>query len=301
MKVVIVGYGTQGKKRFQVAKKNVVAIVDPNIKNTKYKKLSEIDPKIYDCVLLCVPDNQKIKLIDYCIKHKKHILVEKPIICSNNKIKQIQNESSKNKIVVYTAYNHRFEPNLISVKKILNNRRIGKIYYARIFYGNGTAKLVRNSPWRDKGNGVIGDLGSHLLDLYLFLFNDKNIKFSKIISSRYENKSFDHSIIVGKKRKFNINLEMSMCSWRNEFFLDIYGSLGSVHVKSLCKWGPSNLIFRKRKLPSGKPYETKTTIKMKDPTWIKEYNYFTKIIKTSQISSLENDIWINNTLEKVVK
>ena len=31
MRIVIVGYGTQGKKRHKIAKRNIVAIVDPNI------------------------------------------------------------------------------------------------------------------------------------------------------------------------------------------------------------------------------------------------------------------------------
>ena len=37
-----------------------------------------------------------------------------------------------------------------------------------MFCGNGTARLVRNSLWRDKGNGVLGDLGSHLIDTTKF-------------------------------------------------------------------------------------------------------------------------------------
>ena len=38
MKVVIVGFGTQGKKRLKISSKDVVAIVDPNNQSTKYNK-----------------------------------------------------------------------------------------------------------------------------------------------------------------------------------------------------------------------------------------------------------------------
>ena len=37
-----------------------------------------------------------------------------------------------------------------------------------MFYGNGTSLLVKSSPWRDKGSGVILDIGSHLLDTLIF-------------------------------------------------------------------------------------------------------------------------------------
>ena len=51
-----------------------------------------------------------------------------------------------------------------------------KKYYTRacnFFYGNGTAINVKNSTWRDVGQGVISDLGSHLIDLSDFLFGMK--------------------------------------------------------------------------------------------------------------------------------
>ena len=41
-----------------------------------------------------------------------------------------------------------------------------------MFYGNGTARLVRESAWRDAGAGVLPDLGSHLLDTARFWFGD---------------------------------------------------------------------------------------------------------------------------------
>ncbi len=302
MKVVIVGFGTQGKKRLNISSKDVVGIVDPNNPSVRYNKLKEVSLEIYDSVLICVPDNQKIDLIKFCIKNKKNILVEKPLNINQKLLLKIQKEANKNKIVIYTAYNHRFEPHLIEVKKILDKKLIGKIYYAKIFYGNGTAKLVKRSPWRDQGSGIIDDLGSHLLDLYLFFFKSKKITFTNISSSNYENKSYDHSIILGKnEKKFQILLEMSMCSWKNEFFLDIYGSKGSIHVQNLCKWGPSTLSLRKRVIPSGKPKVTSKVLNIKDPTWKKEYTYFSKLIKESKGTNLEKDIWISNNLNLIKK
>ena len=112
MKVVIVGFGTQGKKRLKISSKDVVAIVDPNNKSTKYNKLREVSLEIYDSVLICVPDDQKINLIKFCIKKKKNILIEKPLNFNKKLLLNIQKEAIKNKIVIYTAYNHRFEPTL---------------------------------------------------------------------------------------------------------------------------------------------------------------------------------------------
>ena len=59
------------------------------------------------------------------------------------------------------------------MKKLIESKKLGKIYNCKIFYGNGTSLLVKKSKWRDKGKGVLNDIGSHLLDLCLYWFSDK--------------------------------------------------------------------------------------------------------------------------------
>ena len=100
--------------------------------------------------------------------------MEKPFVTFNDKLfKNLKNTISKNNLNFYTAYNHRFEPHFIKMKEYLQKKIIGKVYYVKLFYGNGTARLVKNSIWRDKGSGVLKDLGSHLLDTIDFWFNSR--------------------------------------------------------------------------------------------------------------------------------
>ena len=47
------------------------------------------------------------------------------------------------------------------------------------------------------------------------------------------------------------------------FEMRYYRNKGSLHLNSLCKWGPSVLKLRKRVFPSGKPIEKKFIIKKK--------------------------------------
>ena len=80
--------------------------------------------------------------------------------------------------VLYTAYNHRFEPHFVRMRDLVKSGALGTIYRCRMFYGNGTARLVRNSDWRDQGAGVLADLGSHVLDTARFWFGDIGDEFS---------------------------------------------------------------------------------------------------------------------------
>jgi len=296
VKIIIVGLGIQGRKRQLVAGVDVVATVDPYCSNSTYKYVEEVPLESYDAVLLCIPDEPKISIIEYLLLNHKHVLVEKPLFAANTQdLTRLKQLAEKNGKVCYTAYNHRFEPHFIKMKELIDSGILGNIYSVKLFYGNGTARLVRDSVWRDQGAGVLSDLGSHLLDTVNYWLGRYFYNFNIYSANRFENHSFDH-VTFGSNDGILLTLEVSLLSWRNHFYADIIAEKGSAHISSLCKWGPSTFTLRHRKLPSGKPDEESSTLVQSDPTWKLEYEHFKKLT-VSSINNLENDIWINNTLQ----
>ncbi len=298
MKVVVVGLGNQGTKRVAVAGKDVVGTVDPLAVKAQYRSIQEVSLDSFDAAIVCTPDSAKFELIHYLLTHKKHVMVEKPLLASKpEKLEEFQRLAKNSGKVCYTAYNHRFEPNLVRVKELLDKKTIGNVYYANFFYGNGTARDVRNSNWRDQGWGVLPDLGSHLLDMVLFLFGNVEPFFQIWNTRNFENKSWD-SVLFGSKGTPSFRLEATLLSWKNIFTADIVGEKGSLHMNGLCKWGPSTLTHRKRVLPSGRPEETVSTEPVGDPTWEREYAYFKQFCETGG-TNLPNDIWINTVMQNL--
>ena len=300
LKVIVAGMGVQGGKRQRAAGGNVVATVDPVAKGVDYKDVRDVPLDIFDIAILCIPDRPKVALIDYLLSNKKHVLVEKPLFSeSDANLKALANLAEANKVVCYTAYNHRFEPHFVRMRDLIQSGVLGEIYSLRMFYGNGTARLVRDSEWRDQGAGVLLDLGSHLLDTLRFWTGDNfDAKFKIRGAFKHENKSFDH-VIIGSNNSPAIQLEMTMLSWRNHFTCDIFAEKGSAHIESLCKWGPSTFIHRTRVLPSGQPPEETEILEQDDPTWHSEYNHFISLCQNKSGHNLENDIWINRTLRNL--
>lgn len=303
MRVVILGLGVQGEKRQRVAGSDVVATVDPLKEGVDYRSIEEVPLNQYDAVLCCVPDQPKFEILEYLLTHEKHVLVEKPLYTPTpDQITKLETLARQNKVVCYTAYNHRFEPHFMRVKDILDSREFGSIYSCRMFYGNGTARLVRDSAWRDQGSGVIHDLGSHLLDTLLFFFGDsiKSRAFNLRACHRFENNAPDYAAFSSEELLPRIDCEMSMVSWRNSFYCDIFAEKGSLHIDTLCKWGPSTLTMRKRLLPSGKPNETSETLVQSDPTWDAEYAYFKRLCTdTDRSEDLSKDLYLLNALESI--
>ena len=109
------------------------------------------------------------------------MLVEKPLhAASEGELDAIEIVARKTGAVCYTAYNHRFEPHYVRMRDLIKSGALGEIYRCRMFYGNGTARLVRESAWRDRGAGVLPDLGSHLLDTARFWFGDIGAQFDLV-------------------------------------------------------------------------------------------------------------------------
>ena len=307
MKVVVVGLGVQGRKRREVAGADCVATVDPVNPEAKFKRLEDVPLASYDAALVCTPDEAKIELLTYLLSNKKHLLVEKPLFAEKNEqLIKIKNLSEKNRAACYTAYNHRFEPHFVRMKQTLDSGVLGRIYTLRMFYGNGTARLVRDSAWRDKGAGVLPDLGSHLLDTALFWLGRPPAGFRIHSARRFENRAFDHVAFgtsadpAGAGGDPLLQLEVTLLSWRNHHYTDILAEKGSAHISSLCKWGPSTFTLRSRTLPSGRPAEDTVTLEQADPTWALEYAHFKQLCATGA-NNIANDIWINDTLASLYR
>jgi len=153
--------GVQGHKRVAAAGADVMATVDPVAEDVDFKSIKEVPLDAYDAVLACVPDQAKMIMLGYLLEHGKHVLVEKPILAEDEtNIRHLRELAAANGAVCYTAYNHRFEPHFVRMKELITSGVLGRIYTLRMFYGNGTARLVRDSAWRDEGAGVLPDLGS---------------------------------------------------------------------------------------------------------------------------------------------
>jgi scyllo-inositol 2-dehydrogenase (NADP+) len=150
MRVVVAGLGVQGYKRRAVAGTECVATVDPLNPDADHRDLDSVPSDSFDAVLACVPDAPKIDLIESCVQRGKHVLVEKPLWAEEEPaLKRLEEAANAAGVVVYTAYNHRFEPHFEAMRALVASGRLGQLYRCRMFYGNGTARQVRDSAWRD--------------------------------------------------------------------------------------------------------------------------------------------------------
>lgn len=300
MDVVIAGYGVQGRKRLKVAGSDAVGIVDPVAAEANWRDIAEVPLDRYDAAIVCTPNEPKIGILRHLLGHGKHALVEKPLHAERaEELHELEALALSTGAVCYTAYNHRFEPHYVRMRDLVRSGVLGKLYRCRMFYGNGTARMVRDSAWRDTGAGVLPDLGSHLLDTARFWFGDLADDFGITSVDRFENRAPDHVVILSRSSVPKIELEMTLLSWRNHFTCDLFAESGSAHIESLCKWGPTTFTHRIRVLPSGLPRSQSETLTQDDPTWALEYDHFKQLISSGAATDLSNDLWLHRVFGRL--
>jgi scyllo-inositol 2-dehydrogenase (NADP+) len=300
MKAIVVGLGIQGHKRREFAGADYVASVDPVNEEAEYRAVEDVPVSSYDTALVCIPDEPKVEALTYLLKNGKHVLVEKPLwALDDRQIEKLEQLARARGVVCYTAYNHRFEPHCVRMHDFVASGKLGTIYRCRMFYGNGTARLVRDSAWRDQGAGVLPDLGSHLLDTAKFWFGELGEDFQIVSANCFENRAPDHVVMISKTARPKLEFEMTLLSWRNHFTCDVFAEKGTAHIRSLCKWGPTTFIHRTRILPSGRPSEESVTLVEDDPTWALEYAHFKALCERGATTDLSTDLWLNRLLRRL--
>jgi scyllo-inositol 2-dehydrogenase (NADP+) len=291
LRYLVVGYGNIGAKRKAVLGPQCVATVDPLNADADFRTPAECTSD-YDAAILAVPNDVKIDLIRYFLERGKPVLVEKPLLLEPEAAAALAAIAARTGTIWYTAYNFRFEPHVLGLKRRLASGEIGRVYGVRLFYGNGTAGNIAGT-WRDAGYGVLEDMASHLIDLSGYVFGKVGCDFEVWDLRSHELKVPDYCVLATADHE--IVIECSFLSWKNRWWIEVTGERGSIEMNGLTKWGTSELIIRRRRFPSGPPDEALEVVGGPDPTWGTELQHFESEVAAGR-TSRDNDVWITRTV-----
>jgi predicted dehydrogenase len=292
LNTAIIGCGNIGKKRIEALVSlsdffKISALVGNSIsdKNCYAEKLSKkykcvfftnwrdiFKKKNIQAVILSTPPHLFYEIGSEVMKRGMHLLIEKPLGQNFKEAKKLYDLSIKHKVVLKTGYNLRFDNGVEEVKNILKKKMIGKPYFCKIEYVNGTAKTNTNAI------GSLLDLGSHIINLFNFFFHG-SLKLNYSEGNSYEFSKIDNGYISLNINKISCLAHHSFVRWKNNFSVQIFGKKGYLILESLPKWGYQKITIGKRKYPSGKPVLKSIIFRSKrDSSWKKECKNFFELI-----------------------
>ncbi|MDR2542426.1 MAG: Gfo/Idh/MocA family oxidoreductase [Treponema sp.] len=138
---------------------------------TNYKDLLKEE---LDAVCVLTPNNSHCEITVAALNSGKHVMCEKPMAKNYAEAKVMITASVTNKKLLTIGYQNRFRPDSLFLKAECEKGTLGEIYYAK-----ATALRRRAVPtWgvfldeEKQGGGPLIDIGTHALDLTLFMMNN---------------------------------------------------------------------------------------------------------------------------------
>jgi len=248
-KILIIGYGSIGRKHAQILKKfNCKIVIFSKQKNIGFKTLNEKKEILEynpDYIIISNNTNKHGEFLKFLEKNlrKKIILTEKPLLQKYQKIKL-----SNNKYLV--GYNLRFHPVIQYIKKNLKKDRVNFISVNVSSYLPSWRTNIdynkSNTAKKELGGGLLLEL-SHELDYIRWLFGDINLiySFSKKISNLKINTD-DILILFGSiKKRMKVIFNMNFFSRINKREIIIEGKNFSINadlIKNEVKFLSKNRI-----------------------------------------------------------
>ena len=151
---------------------------------TDYKEL--LKDKTIDVVHVLTPNKQHSFITVDALEAGKHVMCEKPMAINSAEAKKMLDAAKRTGKKLTIGYQSRFRQDSMYLKKVCENGELGDIYYAR-------AQAIRRRAvptWgvfldaENQGGGPLIDIGTHSLDLTLYLMN--NYKPRMVVGTRYK-------------------------------------------------------------------------------------------------------------------
>ena len=249
LKYLFIGLGSIGQRHLKNLRKltddTIIAYrtTTENIEelNKKYNisSYSDLDRAFDekpDVVFITNPTRLHMPTALRAAEHNCHLFIEKPISHDLGQIDTLFTIMEKNNKICFTAFNYRFHPNLIKIKELLNQNKIGKVLFARIQVGQYLPDWHPDEDYRigysaieDLGGGVVLTL-IHEIDYAYWLFGEIESVIASIekLSSLEIDVEDMASIILKTKNNVIIELHLDYIQKPATRTCEIVGERGKI-------------------------------------------------------------------------
>ncbi len=142
-----------------------------------YKEL--LSDKSIDVVHVCTPNKSHADISVDAMEAGKHVMCEKPMAKTSEGARRMVEAAKRTGKKLTIGYQNRFRPDSLYLKKACEAGDLGEIYFAK-------AHAIRRRAvptWgvflneEEQGGGPLIDIGTHALDLTLWMMNNYKVKY----------------------------------------------------------------------------------------------------------------------------
>lgn len=135
---------------------------------TDYRKLA--DDNAVDAVILCTPSGSRLDMVRYIAMRKKHIISEKPLEVTTERIDEMLEVCSENGVYIASIFHKRYHPVYKWIKNAIDTGRFGEIVTTDILMKwYRPPEYYSDSKWRGTmamdGGGALMNQCVHFIDM----------------------------------------------------------------------------------------------------------------------------------------
>lgn len=225
LNVAVIGVGYWGKKiasEYALIGNNssnvnllgVCDVFDDNLKFCKERYdvpyLAKTPQEIFsnpeiDAVHICTPSITHYDICREALKHRKHVMVEKPMTLNSLEAMKLVDLAREKNLVLSVGHIYRFDAAIEKAKNLFENDWFGDLYWMKLTW----ASLMPLMTGRD----VITDLAPHPFDILNFITNDWPTKVTCVAKAHRKDQNEETAHITSE---FENNLMAHIeISWLN--------------------------------------------------------------------------------------
>ena len=209
-KILIIGYGSMGKKYEKILKNDYLVFFYDKKKLKKensIKKLNFSIIKKFYFIIIATPPKYHKNYCEICVKVGKDFIVEKPLFLNKKGWQKIISDIKRKKLICSVAYPRRESVAHNYIKNIIKKGKIGKLKIIKSNYSQDFRNLRKDYRKiyysnMNEGGGIVFDALSHHINLLSYyggkikkiiksemrlVYTDINVNDTALISIHFKN------------------------------------------------------------------------------------------------------------------
>jgi scyllo-inositol 2-dehydrogenase (NADP+) len=167
--------------------------------------------KDIDMVTIASPSPLHVEHAAAALRAGKHVVVDKPLAPTSAEVSELEHLATEHKRKLSVFQNRRWDSDFLTLKKLIEQGRLGEINSFHARWDRFRPQVT--DRWRerdDPGNGILYDLGTHLIDQALMLFGQPEWLYANAFTQRENGRTVDGFEILLGQGKLRMTIGASL-------------------------------------------------------------------------------------------
>lgn len=182
-----------------------------------------------DLVAISTPPATHFELAQRCLEANKHVAIDKPFVATSEQAAGLIELARSRKLVLAAFQNRRWDGDFLTLKKVFASGELGRLVSMESRFDRYRPEL-RGAIWKEQeepGNGLLLDIGSHLVDQAIVLFGVPETICADVRYDREGTKVDDGFAMYLHYPRVHVSLHATLIAAAPGPRFTLHGTLGS--------------------------------------------------------------------------